>query len=102
MSVGGHIHPSNAHPNTSPTTRVLRPPRVHLFPRCRRLLTKTCNPRHSPAQADGPLLGNGDLGVMVGVSSRSNLTFWLTKNDWWCLSCGEEPECRYGDFNQTL
>lgn len=39
---------------------------------------------------------------MMGVSSFSNLSFWLTKNDFWCLACGQEPECRYGDFNQTL
>ena len=51
---------------------------------------------------DAPLLGNGDVGAMLGVSSASNITFYLTKNDLWCLSCGIQPTCRYGTYNNTL
>ena len=51
---------------------------------------------------DGPLLGNGDVGAMLGTSSASNVTFYLTKNDFWCLSCGVQPKCRYGTYNNTL
>lgn len=61
-----------------------------------------CNPRHPPGQADGPLAGNGDVGVMLGGSAASNISLWLTKNDLWNLAQGEEPECRYGTFNYTL
>ena len=48
---------------------------------------------------DAPLLG---VGAMLGVSSASNITFYLTKNDLWCLSCGIQPTCRYGTYNNTL
>ena len=51
---------------------------------------------------DGPLVGNGDVGAMMGVSTASNVTFYLTKNDFWCLSCGVQPKCRYGTYNNTL
>jgi len=51
---------------------------------------------------DGPLLGNGDVGAMLGVSSASNVSFYITKNDFWCLACGVQPACRYGTYNNTL
>jgi len=58
--------------------------------------------RNCPFTLDGPLLGNGDLGAMLGVSSASNVSFYLTKNDFWCLACGMQPQCRYGTYNNTL
>ena len=51
---------------------------------------------------DGPVLGNGDVGAMLGVSSASNVSFYITKNDFWCLACGVQPACRYGTYNNTL
>jgi hypothetical protein len=38
---------------------------------------------------------------MVGGSAVSNLSFWLTKNDYWNLAMGD-PTCRFGPFNHTL
>jgi len=35
--------------------------------------------RHMP---DGPLMGNGDLGVVMGGAANA-LTFWIAKNDFW-------------------
>lgn len=60
-----------------------------------------CGRRFS-GNADGPLIGNGDVGAMLGASAASNISFWLTKNDFWDLAQGEEPECRYGTYNYTL
>jgi hypothetical protein len=60
-----------------------------------------CNPRHRPANADGPLAGNGDVGAMLGGSWGSNITLFLTKNDLWNVATSQ-PECRYGTFNYTL
>ena len=53
-------------------------------------------------QADGPLVGNGDVGAMLGGSKASNISLFLTKNDFWDLAQGQEPECRYGTYNSTL
>jgi hypothetical protein len=60
-----------------------------------------CNPRHPPAGPDGPIIGNGDVGAMLGGSGAGNISLWLTKNDLWNLASWE-PECRYGTFNYTL
>ena len=51
----------------------------------------TVPPNHTPhtAAVDGPLLGNGDMGVAIGGRPRQ-LTFWLSKNDFWRL------KSRYG------
>ena len=64
---------------------------------------------HCAQNVDGPLMGNGDLGAMLGTapgpraSSGSNITFWLTKNDFWNLAVeAEDSLCRYGTFNNTL
>lgn len=39
----------------------------------------------SPKSVDGPLLGNGDVGVVLGVNDRGNLTltYYVSKNDFW-------------------
>jgi hypothetical protein len=58
--------------------------------------------RNCPGNSDGPLIGNGDLGAMLGTGSLSNLTFFFTKNDFWALNIGVEPGCRYGTYNNTL
>ena len=60
-----------------------------------------CNPRHPPGGPDGPIIGNGDVGAMLGASAAGNISLWLTKNDLWNLASWE-PECRYGTFNYTL
>jgi len=41
-------------------------------------------PKHVPMRqmGDGPLLGNGDLGVMLGGPPNA-LRFWIGKNDFW-------------------
>ena len=36
----------------------------------------------TPAVPDGPLFGNGDIGVAVG-GSTDKLTLWISKNDFW-------------------
>ena len=43
--------------------------------------------RHCPLgqRADGPVMGNGDLGAMLGERD-GGLSFWLTKNDFWNLA----------------
>lgn len=33
-------------------------------------------------EPDGPLFGNGDIGVVAGGTGEA-LTFWLSKNDFW-------------------
>ena len=58
--------------------------------------------RNCPGNSDGPLIGNGDLGAMLGTGSLSNITFFFTKNDFWTLNIGVEPTCRYGTYNNTL
>lgn len=51
-------------------------------------------------RADGPTLGNGDLGAMLG---GPGVEFWLTKNDFWNLAVeASDPLCRYGTYNQEL
>jgi hypothetical protein len=58
--------------------------------------------RHCPLgqRADGPTLGNGDLGAMLGGPA---VEFWLTKNDFWNLAVeAGDPLCRYGTYNQQL
>jgi len=58
--------------------------------------------RHCPLgqRADGPTLGNGDLGAMLGGPA---LGFWLTKNDFWNLAIeASDPKCRYGTYTQEL
>ena len=58
--------------------------------------------RHCPLgqRADGPVMGNGDLGAMLGGPA---LSFWLTKNDYWNLATeAADPDCRYGTYSQRL
>lgn len=58
--------------------------------------------RHCPLgqRADGPTLGNGDLGAMLGGPA---VEFWLTKNDFWNLAVeAGDPLCRYGTYSQQL
>lgn len=44
-------------------------------------------PSQTPNKAvpDGPLFGNGDLGIVVGADKQS-LRFYLSKNDLWCAT----------------
>eukprot|EP01043_Picozoa_sp_COSAG02_P043791 COSAG02_NODE_3847_length_6152_cov_3.823559_2_plen_593_part_00 len=44
-------------------------------------------PAHVPSDksVDGPLLGNGDVGTVVGVSDGMELTFYISKSDFWFL-----------------
>ena len=59
--------------------------------------------------ADGPLMGNGDLGVVMGMGPVPGMhQFWLSKNDFWRLSGkfirGEErcsPKT-FGTLNVTV
>ena len=58
--------------------------------------------RHCPLgqRADGPTLGNGDLGAMLGGPA---VEFWLTKNDFWNLAIeAGDPLCRFGTYSQQL
>lgn len=70
---------------------------------CRVFLTKVLHTdRHCPLgqRADGPTLGNGDLGAMLGGPA---VEFWLTKNDFWNLAIeASDPLCRYGTYRQEL
>ena len=62
--------------------------------------------RHCPLgqRADGPTLGNGDAGAMLGaVDPVAGLGFWLTKNDFWNVAIeASNPLCRYGTYSQEL
>jgi hypothetical protein len=44
-------------------------------------------PLHVPStkSVDGPLLGNGDVGVVAGVHDGTQLVFYLSKSDLWYL-----------------
>ena len=46
------------------------------------------SPSHTPTngEPDGALLGNGDIGVVCGLT-ESQLTFWISKNDLWYSGC---------------
>ena len=60
--------------------------------------------RHCPLgqRADGPIIGNGDLGAMLGERDGA-LSFWLTKNDFWNLGIEpRNPMCRYGTYSHKL
>ena len=60
--------------------------------------------RHCPLgqRADGPVMGNGDLGAMLGERD-GGLSFWLTKNDFWNLAIEpRNPMCRYATYSQKL
>lgn len=46
-------------------------------------------------EPDGPLFGNGDLGVTAGGTGDA-LTFWLSKNDFWYASYSHDAECHGG------
>eukprot|EP01084_Bolivina_argentea_P005802 10949_1 len=45
----------------------------------------TVPPRNVPSskEVDGPLLGNGDIGVVLGGKKNNILTFFIGKNDFW-------------------
>lgn len=47
-------------------------------------------PKRLPSQKipDGPLLGNGDMAVAMGLAPE-RLQFWLAKNDFWRLKTGK-------------
>lgn len=52
-------------------------------------LTSTTPPNHVPTDTmvDGPILGNGDLGVVL-AGTPDNLQFFLGKNDFWSVRWG--------------
>jgi hypothetical protein len=63
--------------------------------------------RHCPLgqRSDGPSIGNGDLGAMIGggAGGSTGLSFWLTKNDFWDLAIeARDPLCRYGTYSHKL
>lgn len=49
--------------------------------------TATCNPRHAPAQASGPLLGNGECGHAVSPFCPCNTASPA------CMFAGDVPAC---------
>lgn len=54
-------------------------------------------PEKTPCEKvpDGPMFGNGDIGVVAGGSSDT-LTFWLSKNDFWNYAATHSQEAKGG------
>ncbi len=46
-------------------------------------------------EPDGPLFGNGDIGIVAGGRGDA-LTFWIGKNDFWSASRSHDIECHSG------
>ncbi len=57
--------------------------------------TWTSPPKNVPSDktVDGPLLGNGDMGVTFG-GNTSNIVAYIGKNDFWYLNKAMDPESR--------
>eukprot|EP01051_Picozoa_sp_SAG22_P000751 SAG22_NODE_23_length_31399_cov_35.631313_20_plen_505_part_00 len=53
----------------------------------------------SSKTVDGPLLGNGDVGLVAGVQHGRLLTFYLSKSDLWHLAPGRAGPKALGGFS---
>ena len=61
-------------------------------------------PRSVPSSktVDGPLLGNGDVGVVLGVERGRELGFWVSKSDLWHLEPGRTGPKALGGVRVAL